>query len=181
MARMKLLLAVAIMVSGCYSLEQQRVARAEKTAVEIDCPAARIQTTEPVVTGSGITGDVASNWMARGCGREYACRMFEPKPFAWKLTCEETPKSQEATATKVAIDRLAVETGCPAKRIKPIDTTGWVRGKERSYAMLACGKRYTCTTSPSGTDCKKSLAEAASDEEDADAPSKPQGPGGASE
>lgn len=159
------LLAWTVSVLGCaHSPADRQAATAKETARYVDnCPVDRIKTTEPFATGNDITEPIASNWTAVACERDYVCKLTtRPGTLGDHVTeCKETPKSREATATKVATDRLAIETGCPAANIKLVSSTDWTRGDERSYAMMACGKRYTCTTAPRGTDCKKSLMDEA--------------------
>jgi len=72
--------------------------------------------------------------------------------------CDETPESAERTAIKISVDRLALETGCPAKNIQVGEAMNWTRGTERAFRLTACGSAYVCTTAAGRTDCKAALS-----------------------
>lgn len=93
------------------------------------------------------------------CGRQFKCvsQVNRHKEITEATACTEFPESAERTARLVAVDRLALETNCPAREIKMSDTTAWARGGERAYRMTACGKSYVCTTAANRTDCKAAL------------------------
>ncbi len=112
-----------------------------------------------------VTPPTAGAYAATLCDRDFSCRgVFDSvrrKLTMVGATCEEFSGSIERTSRKVAVDRLAVETSCPAKDIQIGEATAWIRGSERAYRLSACGKAYVCTTASGRTDCKGALAEEA--------------------
>lgn len=101
-----------------------------------------------------------SRWIA-ACsadGRVYKC-WFPENRRGEEVDCEETAESYERTITRIAIDRLALETGCAKEKIKILSRTQWTRGMEQAYRMNACGRIFICTSSPRGTNCKLSAIE----------------------
>ncbi len=141
-------LPIGCRVSGDYLL---RKTSAELGVAQSSCRATMTRPND----GSGNFG-----WDAVCDGRKYAC---EQKCFGragCTTNCKETRSSEAHTLTKVVVDRLALETGCPKKQIEIVSQSEWKRGSETAYRMKACGKMFVCTTAAGRTDCKAALVQA---------------------
>jgi hypothetical protein len=124
------------------------------------CPAGQV-TIKDYREPSGLVS--AASWTAVGCGREWACRSWlESYGASYGRSheeCTETQASNAETLRQVVLDRLALETSCPAEQVSITKEADWSRGGEKAYRMTACGKAYVCTTAAGRTDCKPALAE----------------------
>lgn len=143
MGRLFLLAVAAMGLTGCMELIKQRVQL--RASGSISCPP------EEIVVSDKPGG--VQEWVVDGCGRQSSCD-YEGN----LLVCEETADSKHRTLKKVVVDRLALETNCPAPGIHVDSESSWSRGDEHAYRMTACGAAYVCTTAAGRTDCKAALA-----------------------
>lgn len=154
---MRLLLALLLLflLPSCTAMVTKKVH--EKTSIALGCS---LDETKIGELRKDEWGNLSS-WPADCRGRSFHCvrgdsgNEYDPL----RAICEETAASKEVTTQKIVLDRLALETGCPAEKIKIDDKAGWSRGTETAYRMEACGKWYVCTTAAGRTDCKEALAQ----------------------
>lgn len=150
------LVAASLLVSGCVTVSPERMAawRREQSAASLRCGWAETAVERELAGGA---------WEARCEGRSYVCRprydAVAPTVAAPQIVCEETAESEAETLRRVAVDRLALETGCPAEQIAVTQAAEWGRGRERAFRLTACGRPYVCTTAPGRTDCKAALGQ----------------------
>jgi uncharacterized protein YceK len=90
-------------------------------------------------------------WTVSLCDRAFLCSEGGD--------CGETEESEARMFARIAIDRLALESGCPTADISPLEQARYSRGKETAFRLSACGSRYVCTTAPGRTDCKRALSD----------------------
>jgi hypothetical protein len=133
-----------------YSMIEPGIRR--ESARHLGCPERELVISKYEMGMAGV-----SSWTAEGCERRFECVRREDGRD--RASCSETPDSEEKTSRRVVVDRLSLETECPAEQIGIVSQAAWVRGTETAYRMLACGKSYVCTTAAGRTDCKPALAE----------------------
>lgn len=141
--------------SGCISTAAIHDQLRRESAPHLTCPADQIQIAD---YQTGMAGNYPSTWRAIGCERAFRCSMWVPAAGSGgtsRVECNEDQESEELTLTKVVIDRLSLESGCPAERITIERAGDWRRGSERAYRLRACGQSYVCTTAAGRTDCER--------------------------
>lgn len=126
-----------VALSGCLL----RRVRSQEVA-KVLAPACAAVETRPASLG-------AFEFQATGCGKTWLCAN---EPAGWK--CYEPPFTLESFGARPPSDilgaaqQLSIETGCPTSGIAVADATDWLGANEDTaavtYAMTACGKRYTC-------------------------------------
>lgn len=95
------------------------------------------------------------------CERELACveSLYVAERDSLHFRCAETPASFERLQQRAVRERLSLETGCPVASISVEARSTLERGMESAYRLLACSKRYVCSSSPRGFDCKAALGD----------------------
>lgn len=133
---------LAVLLSGCtaYKMEQVRAA----SSLPLNCPPNVIEASEHY-----------RFWEASGCGRRAQCDT-EGGTWVCRQVAAEVVAPAAPPASLLVVERLAVETGCPAASIA---VTAASAGAHR---LTACGKAYVCFVDlVAHVDCKRALEETA--------------------
>ena len=149
---------LAVPVGGCHQMIMEQIRR--DTSERVRCPEARLQVSNYRTGAAGLS---PSTWNAAGCDRRWSCELYATAAGSGlpdRMTCSEDEASRQMTIRKVAVDRLALESGCPKEAIRILAESEWSRGGEQAFRMGACGRVYVCTTAAGRTDCKAALPQA---------------------
>jgi hypothetical protein len=124
-------------VGGCATTNYQdnRQAMIDHTADRVGCPPHLLKIQPQASTRSRI------NWLASGCKRSWNCSASR----YGGVRCRLTRGARLRVLRRVLADRLAVESGCPAARIRMVAQSRFSGRGERLYRMRACGRFYVCT------------------------------------
>lgn len=91
------------------------------------------------------------------CDRQFQCvsAVDRHANVTDETKCTELAESATRAAKQIAVNRLALETGCAAAKIR-VESEGMV-GSERAARLDACGKSFVCTTAGGRTECRPAL------------------------
>jgi len=149
---------LSLSLVGCAAGQRPPIAIAfEGTSANTRCPSVTIEQFRSEKGAFGI--EVPKTWTATGCDREWSCRFNHSAYLTQYSVCEETPASKETITRKVVVDRLALETMCPANRIAVTSQSEWRTGTETAYRLTACDQPYICVAAAGRVDCKKALSQ----------------------
>lgn len=150
--------ALLLVASACVPYSMIEPALQKQAAGLTGCRAEEIEISD---YQGGAAGLSSSTYVATGCGRRYYCSHWVAgyNGGGDRAECRETAASHAASLRELVVDRLSLETGCPAEQIEMNQQARWTRGTETAYRLTACGKPYICSTAAGRTECKKALAE----------------------
>jgi hypothetical protein len=148
---MKYLLLVSLLAFGCVSHTTMKLRYEEGASKKINCSRSQIK----IKCYNNDCANFETSEFKATCGkRVYNCLNKATLDDLSNVQCSETAETRDVTLQKVVIDRVSLESGCSAEKIKIVQRSKWVQGQEQAFRTEACGKPYICTSALGRTKCK---------------------------
>lgn len=179
------LLPIALMLSlsGCAAIYRSMTGEPDPDIAEVAQAAQQVlQCPAKNITAVNDGKHKPLEWSVDGCSRYAACTKLRDNWQCFSGPAPEWLGTDDEGPVLDMIDRLALETACPAAQIKTTATfvaaqmtTGEAvsaglfgapagrrysdRAKDRAFRFAACGRAYVCSQAEGRTDCKVALGQ----------------------